>query len=226
MDDTTPEPTPEAPQSPAPDGWELACVGIMRGKFGRRQSQALKKAIMQLSAEQAWLEEKAEAARRGWWKGIMGAFTGPGMRLAFGTVTILLVGILAWHLFRGATQPYPPVVVEIPGCKVVDALNAHWSGSAAKLKTGDRLPAGSLRLESGVVELAFPSGARAAIEGPAEFNLIDRNSLALKRGKLSAEVPNSRHRFYGAHAERDGDGSRHSFRHQYEDSGFERGGCF
>ena len=75
MDDTTPEPTPDSPQSQAPDGWELACIGIMRGKFGRRQSQALKKAVMQLSAEQAWLEEKAEAARVGWWRRIVGAFS-------------------------------------------------------------------------------------------------------------------------------------------------------
>ena len=189
MDDTTPEPTPESPQSPAPDGWELACIGIVRGKFGRRQSQALKKAVMQLSAEQAWLEEKAEAARRGWWKGIVGAFTTPGMRFAFGAAMILLFGVLAWHFFRPATQQNQAVVIEISGCKVADALNARWSGNAAKLKTGDRLPAGPLRLETGVVELAFSSGARAAIEGPAEFTLINRNSLALKRGKLSAEVP-------------------------------------
>lgn len=190
MDDTTPEqPTPDSPQSQAPDGWELACVGIMRGKFGRRRSQALKKAMMQLSAEQAWVESRAEAARMGWWKRIAGAFTGPGMRLAFGVGVILLLGVLSWYWFSSPGSSNLPVVVEIPGCKVVDALNARWSGSASKLKTGDRLPAGPLRLDSGVVELAFSSGARAAVEGPAEFTLIDRNSLALKRGKLSAEVP-------------------------------------
>jgi hypothetical protein len=37
--------------------------------------------------------------------------------------------------------------------------------------------------------LAFSSGAKTAIEGPAEFSFIDRNSMTLKQGKLSAEVP-------------------------------------
>jgi hypothetical protein len=57
----TPDPASERPaESPAPDGWELACVGIMRSEFGRARSHALDKAMMQLSAEQAWLEAQAE----------------------------------------------------------------------------------------------------------------------------------------------------------------------
>jgi hypothetical protein len=68
-------------------------------------------------------------------------------------------------------------------------LEAHWSGAAAQLKVGEILPAGPLRLDSGVVELAFASGARAAVEGPAELNVIDRNAIELQSGKISADVP-------------------------------------
>jgi len=189
MDDSPPEPTPDSPPPQPPDGWEILCIGIMRGRFGRRRSEALKKAMMQLSAEQAWIEGRAEAARMSWWKRISEVFTGPGMRLAFAAAMVLLLGVLMWEMFRSPNQANQAVVIEVSGCRIADAVNAHWSGSAAKLKTGDRLPAGILRLDSGVVELAFASGAKAAVEGPAELSLIDRNSLELKRGKLSAEVP-------------------------------------
>ena len=189
MDETPQEPQQDSPQSQPPDGWELACLGIMRGQFGRRRSQALKKAMMQLSAEQAWLEGRKEAARTGWWKRIAEMFAGPGMRIAFAAALVMLVGYFTWSFFRSVNQPTQAVVMEISGCRVADSLNAHWSGNASKLKTGDRLPPGSLHLDSGVVELGFSSGAKAAVEGPAEFTLIDRNSLELKSGKLSAEVP-------------------------------------
>src|ERR1041385_8670525 len=77
------------------------------------------------------------------------------------------------------------------GCRISDALNAHWSTATGQLKTGEILPPGVLRLESGVVELGFASGARAAIEGPAELKVTDRNSVELLSGKMSADVPHN-----------------------------------
>src|SRR5436190_3794086 len=191
MSEPTPDLTPETPEKPeqthAPDGWDLACLGILRSEFGRRRSRALNKALMQLSAEQAWLEAQAEASRMKWWKNIRGAIAQPGLRFAFSMGVVLILGVVTWislpklHTHTASTAA--------SGCKIGDALNARWSASSAQLKTGDLLPAGQLRLESGVVELVFASGAKAAVEGPAELTITDRNSLELRQGRLSADVP-------------------------------------
>jgi hypothetical protein len=194
MADDTPNPTPdpasERPaESPAPDGWELACVGIMRSEFGRARSRALDKAMMQLSAEQAWLEAQAETGRVSWWRRWQGAFAEvPIFKVAIGLATIAMVAAGWWVLAPGGHQP-SVIEVTASGCKINDAVNAHWTGNAAQLRVGDLLPATPIHLESGVVELAFASGAHVAIEGPADVAVTQRNGIELRKGKLSAEVP-------------------------------------
>jgi hypothetical protein len=194
MADDTPNPTPDAASdrpadSHAPDGWELACVGIMRSEFGRTPSRALDKAMMQLSAEQAWLEARAETVRVTWWSRWQGAFMGvPIFKVAIGLTAVAILAGMWWVLAPGGHQA-SQIEVAASGCKISDALNAHWTGSAAQLKVGDILPATPIHLESGVVELAFGSGARAAIEGPADVTIMRRNGIELRKGKLSADVP-------------------------------------
>lgn len=189
MSDLPPDPTPNTPEQPhTPDGWELVCAGILRSEFGRRRSRALDKAMMQLSAEQAWMEDREEAARVNWWRKLMEGFFGlPIGRVASGLAMIAVIVGVVWVFYPAAHQP-GLVDLTTAGCKVTDALDAHWSGAAAQTKTGEILPAGPLKLDSGVVELAFVSGAHAAVEGPAEFNVIDRNTIELRSGKLSADV--------------------------------------
>src|SRR6185312_1134400 len=109
-------------------------------------------------------------------------------RVAFGLAMIAVIAGAVWVFYPVAHQP-GVIDLATAGCKITDSLEAHWSGAAASLRTGAVLPAGQLRLDSGVVELAFASGARAAVEGPAEFNVIDRNMIELRLGKISADVP-------------------------------------
>jgi len=81
MAELPPNSAPEDPQqSSAPNGWELVCVGILRSGFGRFHSRALDKAMMQLSAERAWCEDRGR--RMKWWQQIRGAFSHPGFALA------------------------------------------------------------------------------------------------------------------------------------------------
>jgi FecR-like protein len=175
-------------QSPRPDGWELACLGILRSEFGRHRSRALDKAMMQLSAEQAWIEDRAEVARVSWWKKVQEAVTGLSIiHVGLGLAILTIIGMTAWE-FRPLGHQSSQFENMASGCKIGDALDARWSGGAP-LKIGDYLPATTLHLQSGVVELAFASGAKAAIEGPAEIKVTKRNSIELRQGKLSADVP-------------------------------------
>lgn len=184
MAELPPNSAPDAgSQPPAPTGLELACIGIMRSEFGRRPSRALDKAMMQLSAEQAWRENRVT-----WWVWIRGVLLRPAVGL--GLAVALVVALVTWKYASIFYQPKPPVVVErVFTCRVSDAVNARWGGGSGQFKAGDILPDTSLRLDSGVVELAFVSSAKVAVQGPAEFKCIGPNSLELHQGKLSAEVP-------------------------------------
>lgn len=188
MAELPPNSAPESPQqSSAPNGWELACVGILRSEFGRLPSRALDKTMMQLSAEQAWRENRAEGGRMTWWKQVLGAFSRPGFALAMSS-SALLFAAAAWIFF--ATLHEQRLDNGAVVCRIADAVNAQWAGNADQLKVGDLVPAKKmLRLKSGVVQLGFVSGASAAIEGPVDFKVTDRNSMELLDGKISAEVP-------------------------------------
>jgi len=194
MSELTPGPTPDKPEQPkAPDGWELACIGIIRSEFGRLRSLALKKAMMQLSAEKAWEEGRAEAGRVRWWRRLGEVFAmQPSLRVAGVAVVAALVffaGAVVWTFFPSGN--HIQVMVQQPsGCRISDAVNARWAGGrSSQLKPGDFLPPEALRLESGVVELSFGSGAKAAVEGPAVFKMTSPNRIELNEGKLSTEVP-------------------------------------
>jgi Concanavalin A-like lectin/glucanases superfamily len=61
--------------------------------------------------------------------------------------------------------------------------------------TGELLPAGWLRLQSGSVQLEFLRGAQVILTGPAEMRIDGENAAFLKSGKVSAEVPEAAHGF-------------------------------
>lgn len=189
MAELPPNSAPDNAQQPssAPDGWDLACAGILRSEFGRLPSRALDRAMMQLSAEQAWRESQA-AARMNWLARILGLSVRPAV--ALGVIAVFVVIAAGWLLLSGHQGPTPMVMAIRPfSCRVADAIDPHWARGSAQFKAGDILPGTPLRLESGVVELAFSSGARAAVQGPVEFKVADWNSLELRQGRLSAEVP-------------------------------------
>src|SRR4029077_122878 len=46
------------------------------------------------------------------------------------------------------------------------------------------------RLEAGLAEIIFYSGARLVMEGPADVQLISQNEAFCKSGRIVAEIPN------------------------------------
>ncbi len=69
------------------------------------------------------------------------------------------------------------------------AVDAHWGRSTEPLRVGNALEPGWLRLESGLAQVVFYSGARVVIEGPTELQLISPTEAACPIGRLLAEVP-------------------------------------
>jgi hypothetical protein len=70
---------------------------------------------------------------------------------------------------------------------LVNAQNCQW---AEDTEPAGAMRAGNvLRIERGLAEIHFRSGARVVLEGPATLELLSANSARLLRGKMSARVP-------------------------------------
>ena len=110
-----------------------------------------------------------------WWK--------RSIRMTAAAAVVALAFIFARRLF-------PPTVAEL-----AQLSEAVWSDSSSENAVGAKLKPGTLRLEKGAAVIAFSSGARVVLEGPAELALLDGNEAVLRSGKLRARVPESAHGF-------------------------------
>ncbi|MGZ8938370.1 MAG: LamG-like jellyroll fold domain-containing protein [Limisphaerales bacterium] len=86
-----------------------------------------------------------------------------------------------------------PVDRNQPTSKAVAMLNraadAQWNQDDDTPRLNAPLEPGRLRLEAGLAQVIFYSGARVVIEGPAELQLISRNEAFCSRGRIVAEIP-------------------------------------
>src|SRR6185312_5536922 len=163
-----------------PDGWELACAGILEAEFGRKQSDAVANAVAQLAAQENKIHWQQRVRAR--WESFS-LFP----RFVVSLACTLAIGVAVWSLwlnFGVFLKPSPKSSL----CVISGGLNPQWAGSRQP-QIGESLVAGSFKLDSGVVELTFNSKARVAIEGPAQIKLTGFNSMEIKSGKLSTYVP-------------------------------------
>ena len=68
-------------------------------------------------------------------------------------------------------------------------VDAHWVQRMKPLRVGGALEPGSLKLESGLAQVVFYSGARVVIEGPAELQIVSPTEANCPMGRLLVEVP-------------------------------------
>lgn len=68
-------------------------------------------------------------------------------------------------------------------------VDAEWMAGSETPRLGAPLEPGWLRLNSGLAQIVFYSGARVAIQGPAELELISQGEAVCRRGRLTAEMP-------------------------------------
>jgi hypothetical protein len=97
---------------------------------------------------------------------------------------LLAAGFALW-LKRPAATGTTSIAVAM----LTRAVDARWSPNTGPLRAGSALEPGWLRLESGLVQVVFYSGARVVIEGPAELRLVSPTEAFCATGRLLAEVP-------------------------------------
>src|SRR5262249_25408854 len=67
---------------------------------------------------------------------------------------------------------------------LVRSGRAQWAPTCPPLAVGATLTSGPLRLQAGLVQLEFYSGATLVVEGPADLDLLATNRLRCRAGKL------------------------------------------
>jgi hypothetical protein len=112
---------------------------------------------------------------------------GPGWAVALvACVTLLASG---WWGWRGWPQDERKGATSKAVAMLNRVVDAQWNSGDEAPRAGAPLDPGWLRLESGLAQVVFYSGARVVIEGPAEFQIISPGDASCRMGRLTAEVP-------------------------------------
>ncbi len=81
-------------------------------------------------------------------------------------------------------SPSPPVVA-----KIIQSWEAQWENPHLKVEPGTLLTASAMKLNHGLVKIAFHDGAEIVLQSPCILTLEDTNQMYIESGNLSAEVP-------------------------------------
>ena len=116
---------------------------------------------------------------------------------------VLLIGLLVAVNSRQpdvdadmAQQPSDALAEESPVAVLTRAIDVEWK-HAKRFQAGIGQPVTEkhLRLESGIVEVSFRSGATVTVEGPAKLRIDSAMKCFSHYGKLTANCPPSAHGF-------------------------------
>jgi len=114
---------------------------------------------------------------------------------------LVFTGVLFSHLFREqpfdssetarSTSPENAVPAENnEGLAVLRLVgDVRWTASQRPLRHFDDLQDEWIRLEEGVVQLAFLNGAKLSLEGPAALRIISEEECFVEKGKLVVLAP-------------------------------------
>ena len=100
---------------------------------------------------------------------------------------LALIAAGVWGWWRRAVTRSGATSAAVAMLTRVD--NARWGQSAKPPRVGGALDPGWLRLESGMAQVVFYSGARLVMEGPTELQLIAPMEAVCPIGRLLVEVP-------------------------------------
>ena len=103
-----------------------------------------------------------------------------------GTALTAILALTVFLPFGGRSQHDHPndTLVEI-------AYLSNAQLADRKCSQGDLLGSGILHLETGIMRLDFDNGATVTLQGPAHFEIIDRDKTRLDNGILTATIPES-----------------------------------
>lgn len=104
---------------------------------------------------------------------------------------VFLIGLFSGALLLKSlpSQPSAPLAQKAPAAMVTGMLGVTWAGPPVEHSVALSVGLSKSNIDSGLIELTFASGARALVEGPAEFQIMGDNAIRLSHGKLVADIP-------------------------------------
>jgi hypothetical protein len=91
---------------------------------------------------------------------------------------------------RTLVQVQPPAIDNrLAVATLTGSLEAEWGNATLSTADGTLLEKGPYELVNGFVEIASVSGATLVVEAPARFEILSRDCVQLKFGKLTGDVP-------------------------------------
>jgi hypothetical protein len=104
--------------------------------------------------------------------------------VSLGVALLAVVNLPERRRIGGGTEP-PQFVAQL-----TDVVQPVWAEGQIGGSAGSHLQAGhAYRLQAGIAEITFRSGAKVLLEGPASLDIVSNNSCRLHHGKLAANVP-------------------------------------
>jgi hypothetical protein len=115
-------------------------------------------------------------------------------------VFLVVGGYLAHQLQQGQRQGRQGEAAAVASAKhpepesdgvavVTRSVRAEWGPGTTPFPAGATVPPGWLKLQSGLIQLEFYSGAIVVLEGPASLEVVGTNKARCRHGKLWARVP-------------------------------------
>ena len=123
---------------------------------------------------------KPSGGNAGWWN------RRRVLAVAAVVVVVLAAGVLSQLQERPALNSDDSQSVAV----VTDSVGAYREEGIA-IRSGQIIKPGPLTIERGIVRLDFARGARVAIEGPAEIEVVDEMRVVLLSGVITATIPES-----------------------------------
>ena len=120
----------------------------------------------------------------------------------FSRTVIVLAGLAAAALVIISFLPQnpvvtpPPEVEPVPDFVLTRAIDIEWAHQTRfQAQLGQPITEKQIKIESGIAQVQFSSGATVTIEGPARLRLDDPMKCLSFYGKLTAFCPESAHGF-------------------------------
>lgn len=103
---------------------------------------------------------------------------------------VAFIGIIAVWFPRSDREQSATIERMSPGVAVLSrCIGVEWDAGAQVYRQGEVLSPGILKLKSGMVQIAFLSGASVILEGPGEVQLISSVEAFCPQGKIYGMIP-------------------------------------
>ena len=109
-------------------------------------------------------------------------------RVLFGAA--VAVSVIALGFFFLPEKPALRPKASQPVAVVTHSVGAYRQ-EGIEVQAGERIEAGPLTIERGVLRLDFARGALLAVEGPAKIEVVDEMRIVLLSGIITATIPES-----------------------------------